>query len=122
MIRRVISNRRGTAAAEFVLTLPMMLALLFGAMEAGHFFWTQHKIVKSVRDGARYASRLDVTQLCANNATLLTQIRNVTTNGQLSGGTPKCPAGRPPTSAWLFRATALLIPGFTLISAPAARS
>lgn len=91
MIRRFISNRCGTAAAEFVLTLPMMLALLFGAMEAGHFFWTQHKIVKSVRDGARYASRLDVTQLCANNATLLTQIRNVTANGQLSGGTPKVP-------------------------------
>lgn len=91
MIRRFIHNRRGAAAAEFVLALPFMLALLFVALEAGHFFWTQHKIVKSVRDGARFASRLDVTRLCANDATLLTEIRNVTATGLFTGGTPKVP-------------------------------
>ncbi|MDC8754810.1 TadE/TadG family type IV pilus assembly protein [Erythrobacter sp. sf7] len=96
MIARFIRNSFGTAAAEFALTLPMMLALLFGAMEAGHFFWTQHKIVKSVRDGARFASRLDVTRLCANDAALLTEIRNVTATGQLvTGGTPKVPGWQP---------------------------
>lgn len=99
MIARFARNRRGSAAAEFVLTLPLMLALLFGAMEAGHFFWTQHKIVKSVRDGARFASRLDVAQLCPSaNATLLTEIRNVTATGQFaSGGTPKVPGWQPAT-------------------------
>lgn len=65
MIRRFTRNRVGTAATEFALTLPLMLALIFGSMEAGHFFWTQHKIVKSVRDGARFASRLDIERLCA---------------------------------------------------------
>jgi Flp pilus assembly protein TadG len=96
VIARFIRNRAGTAAAEFVLVLPMMLALLFGSMEAGHFFWTQHKIVKSVRDGARFASRLDVTRLCAGDATLLTEIRNVTATGQFAGGgTAKVPGWNP---------------------------
>ena len=98
MIRRFIRNRAGAAAAEFVLTLPLMLALLFGSMEAGHFFWTQHKIVKSVRDGARFASRLDVTRLCAGDATLVSEIQNVTATGQLAaGGTPKVPGWKPAT-------------------------
>lgn len=96
MITRFLRNRVGTAAAEFVLTLPMMLALLFGAMEAGHFFWTQHKIVKSVRDGARFASRLDVESVCAGDTTLLTEIRNVTATGQFAdGGRPKVPGWDP---------------------------
>jgi len=96
MIRRFIRNRGGTAATEFALMLPLMLALIFGSMEAGHFFWTQHKIVKSVRDGARFASRLDVERLCAGDAALLTEIRNVTATGQFAaGGTPKVPGWDP---------------------------
>lgn len=99
MIARFARNRLGTAATEFVLALPFMLALLFGAMEAGHFFWTQHKIVKSVRDGARFASRLDVASLCpAADAALLTEIRNITATGQLAaGGTSKVPGWQPAT-------------------------
>lgn len=104
MITRFLRNRVGTAAVEFVLTLPMMLALLFGAMEAGHFFWTQHKIVKSVRDGARFASRLDVDILCpppvggtpsAADASVVEDIQNVTVTGQLTGGYAKVPGWLP---------------------------
>ncbi|MBU2587837.1 MAG: pilus assembly protein [Alphaproteobacteria bacterium] len=96
MIRRFTRNRGGTAATEFALMLPLMLALIFGSMEAGHFFWTQHKIVKSVRDGARFASRLDVERLCAGDAALLEEIRNVTATGQFAaGGTPKVPGWDP---------------------------
>ncbi|MEE4316864.1 MAG: TadE/TadG family type IV pilus assembly protein [Erythrobacter sp.] len=99
MIVRFARDRLGSAAAEFVLTLPLMLALLFGAMEAGHFFWTQHKIVKSVRDGARFASRLEVERLCPTaDAALVEQIRNVTATGQfVAGGTSKVPGWQPAT-------------------------
>lgn len=101
MIRRFARNRKGTAATEFALALPMMFALMFVGMEAGHFFWTQHKLVKAVRDGARYASRADVEDLCnggttAIDATLAEQIRNITVTGQVAaGGTPKVPGWDP---------------------------
>lgn len=90
-------DQRGAAAAEFALALPMMLALLFGAMEAGHYFWTQHKIVKAVRDGVRYASRLDINALCDGTTNVMSNatrdaIRSVTVTGQVaSGGVPKVP-------------------------------
>ena len=96
MIRRFASNKSGAAAAEFVLALPIMLALMFDAMEAGHIFWTQHKIIKSVHDDACFASRLDVGLLCAGDAQTLTNIRNVTATGQVAaGGLPKVPGWNP---------------------------
>jgi Flp pilus assembly protein TadG len=100
MIRPSLQDTKATAAAEFALALPMMLALMFGGFEAGHFFWTEHKLVKSVRDGARYASRLSVTDLC-NGATAVmsddteANIRNVTATGSLAGGAAKVPGWNP---------------------------
>jgi len=96
MMRWFLSDQSGAAAAEFVLTLPIMLALMAGSMEAGHYFWTQHKIVKAVRDGARYATRLDIEDLCSGDPQTLTDIRNVTATGQLAnGGVPKVPGWNP---------------------------
>jgi Flp pilus assembly protein TadG len=100
MIRRFFLDRSGSAAAEFALSLPMMLALMFGGFEAGHFFWTEHKLVKAVRDGARYASRLNVNDLC-NGATVVMSddtedlIRNVTATGSIAGGASKVPGWDP---------------------------
>ena len=100
MIGRWHHDRRGSAAAEFALALPMMLALMFGGFEAGHFFWTEHKLVKAVRDGARFASRLPVDDLC-NGATEAMStdtealIQNVTATGMLANGNPKVPGWNP---------------------------
>lgn len=97
MIGRLVRDRRASAAVEFALSLPMMLALLFVGMEAGHFFWTEHKLVKAVRDGARFAARAEVEDLCdgateAVDTTLATEIRNLTATGQVAdGGTSKVP-------------------------------
>jgi hypothetical protein len=100
MMRRFIRDRRASAAAEFALTLPMMLALMFGGLEAGHFLWTEHKLIKGVRDGARYASRLKVSDLCNGTTEVMSaqteqNIANITVTGQLSGGTPKVPGWTP---------------------------
>jgi hypothetical protein len=100
MIRRWLHDRRASAAAEFALALPMMLALMFCGFEAGHFFWTEHKLVKSVRDGARFASRLPVADLCdgANevmSADTEALIQNVTATGVLADGNPKVPGWDP---------------------------
>ena len=100
MIRRFLACQRGSPAAEFVLALPIMLALLFGGLEAGHFFWTEHKLIKAVREGARYASRLPVEDLCEGaNVVMSTDIedniQNVTATGTLDGETVKVPGWDP---------------------------
>ena len=93
MIRRLIRDKRASASVEFVRALPMVLTLLFVGLEAGHFFWTEHKLVKAVRDGARFASRANIEDVCTissagvltNNLTtaLRTDIQNLTVHGQI---------------------------------------
>ena len=57
MRRTIIRNRSGQAAAEMALVMPILLVLLFGAAEVGHYFYQEHIVVDAVRDGARYAAR-----------------------------------------------------------------
>lgn len=113
MIRRLFPDTRAAAATEFALSLPMMLALLFVGMEAGHFFWSEHKLVKAVRDGARYAARANIEDVCQFQAdgslvnrtdqrfqTLAANIRALTATGALAStdanGQPAY-TGLPPT-------------------------
>jgi Flp pilus assembly protein TadG len=42
------------------LVTPFLLALMFGATELGNYFLTEHALEKQVRDGARFASRLEL--------------------------------------------------------------
>ncbi|PKP86345.1 MAG: pilus assembly protein TadE [Alphaproteobacteria bacterium HGW-Alphaproteobacteria-17] len=84
--------RSGAAAAEMALILPMLIAIMFGGFEAGAYLWTEHKVVKGVRDGARFAARQSFTAYnCSTitDATILGQVQNLTRTGQLSGGTAK---------------------------------
>ncbi|MDP3676140.1 MAG: pilus assembly protein [Novosphingobium sp.] len=57
VLRAFCRDDRGAAAAEMALVLPMLMALLFGGMEGGNFFWREHQVVKAAREGARFASR-----------------------------------------------------------------
>lgn len=84
-------DQSGAAAAELALMLPLMLVLLFGGFEAGHYFYTEHKIVKAVREGARYAGRLPFgAYSCAGGTTTMaTQIQTVTRTGIAAGTTPR---------------------------------
>ena len=94
-----LRNTRAAAAAEMALILPMAFALIFTTMEAGYYFQTEHKAVKYVREGARYASRMNFQNFdCSTSGALgtstdatdmATRIRNVTVTGQVSGGTPR---------------------------------
>ena len=59
MFLRVFQDRSGAAAAEMAMVAPLLMILMLGAMELGHYFYSQHVVVKAVRDGARYASRHD---------------------------------------------------------------
>lgn len=52
---------KGAAAAEMAMVFPFMLILMFGAVELGNLFLDEHTLTKQVRDGARYASRLPLS-------------------------------------------------------------
>lgn len=58
--RALFRNDDAAASAEMVLIAPMLVILMFGSMELGNLFLTEHAVTKQVRDGARYASRLTI--------------------------------------------------------------
>jgi Flp pilus assembly protein TadG len=96
-LRDFLHNRQGAAAAEMALVLPLLLVVLFVTFEGGYFLWNEHKVVKGVRDGARYAGRLafsNYSACAASTATpttlsgqIATDIKQLTRTGKLSGGT-----------------------------------
>jgi Flp pilus assembly protein TadG len=84
----------GAAAVELALVLPLALVLIFTASEAAYFIWNQHKVVKGVRDAARYAGRLDFSNFdCTTNSFSgnSSAVKNLARTGQLSGGTTVVP-------------------------------
>lgn len=97
MLRAFFRNTRGAAAVEMALMLPMLMTLMFGGMEGAYFFWAEHRVVKAVRDGARYAGRQSFDQYtCGGSGTIVgatnTAIKNLTRTGTLNGtGAPLVP-------------------------------
>ena len=75
--------------------LPLMLILIFVGLEAGHYLFTEHKVIKAVREGSRYAGRLPFnTYDCSSDSVDSTadqNIRNVTRTGTPSGSVPLVP-------------------------------
>ena len=91
--RRIRRETSGAAAAEMALVLPLLMVVLFGSFEVGHFFYSAHIANKGVRDGARFAARQNFTLLgcgpaVADGPTDI-RIKEVTRTGQPSGGTPR---------------------------------
>nr|WP_298897292.1 TadE/TadG family type IV pilus assembly protein [uncultured Altererythrobacter sp.] len=89
--RRFINNTRGAAAAEMALILPLSILLLFTGLEAGHYFYQQHQVVKALRDGARYAARQSFDDMTCGtpNGTVVTNVQNLTVYGTLGTGSPR---------------------------------
>jgi len=94
MMLRVFSfarDRRGAAAAEMALVLPLLLTIMYGSLELGNYFMNEHSLVKAVRDGARFAARQSFTNYtsCSGSpgGTVVDDTTKVVRNGYLSGGT-----------------------------------
>ena len=101
-VRGFLRDESGTAAAEMALVTPLLLILMFGGMELGKFFLDQHVVVKSVRDGARYAARQPFgSYVCSSKSVsgdVVTRTRNLIRTGQIStGGTPRLSYWTDPT-------------------------
>lgn len=88
-VRRLAADRTGSAAAEMALVLPLLLVIMFGTFELGHFFYSEHIVQKAVRDAARYASRLPITNYpaCVPTAGAELQIQKVARTGVPDGTT-----------------------------------
>jgi Flp pilus assembly protein TadG len=74
------ASSKGSAAAEMVLVLPLLVMLMFGSAELGKYFLDEHVAVKAVRDGARYASRQGFSQYVCPAGTVSTDVTNRTRN------------------------------------------
>lgn len=94
------SDRSASAAVEMALSLPLLLALMFGAFELGDYFLSEHVVQKAVRDASRYAARLPLVQPdgttvnydCTSSTvgtTAQQQIRNVARTGDPNGTTAR---------------------------------
>jgi len=85
----------GSAAVEMVLVTPLLLILLFGSVELGNFFLSEHALVKAVRDGAVYAARNEIDNFdCSSdtiNPTVVSNTETLIRTGTLSGGTDRLP-------------------------------
>ena len=46
-------NQRGAAAVEFALVLPIFIALVFGIIQYGFYFWTAETANSAAREAAR---------------------------------------------------------------------
>ncbi len=88
-LRHILKDSSGAAAAEMVLILPVALALLFATFEGAYYAICEHRVIKGVRDAARYAARLDRSFYACPAATFtgsVSTIKNLARTGQLSGG------------------------------------
>ena len=85
-------DRRGAAAAEMALVAPLLLVIMLGSVELGHFMYDEHILTKAVRDGARYAARQGFSNYdCSGepSATVRDNTRALVKTMVLSGGTDR---------------------------------
>lgn len=90
MLGALARCRRGAAAVEMALVLPLLLVILFGSVELGNYFMNEHSLSKAVRDGARFAARQSFTDYssCGGSpdGTVVDDTRTIVMNGYLAGG------------------------------------
>lgn len=92
-LRSLMRSASGSAAAEMALVSPILILLLFGAVEIGNYFYNEHVLVKGVRDGARYAARQAFANYttCSGSPpqTVIDSTKQLVRTGQLSGGSDR---------------------------------
>lgn len=87
-VRHFLRNSCGAAAAELALLLPLLTVLMFGGMEVGGYLWAEHQVIKSVRNGARFAGRQDFANFVCdadNVGAADTAVRNLIRTGTVDG-------------------------------------
>jgi hypothetical protein len=60
--RALRRGQRGAAAVEFALVLPVFLAVVFGTIDYGWYYYQRFTLAAAVRDGIRYGVTVAVSQ------------------------------------------------------------
>jgi Flp pilus assembly protein TadG len=84
-------DRTAAAAVEMALVLPILLVLIFGAVELGNYFLAEHVVSKGVRDASRYAARLPLSNFDCGSGTMTnpTPVQRLARTGQPDGTTAR---------------------------------
>ncbi len=89
--RSLIADSRASAATEMALVAPFLVLLMLGSVDLGNYLLSEHAVQKGVRDAARYASRLPITEYpaCVPSSSAETQIQKVARTGEPDGTTAR---------------------------------
>ena len=104
---RLLRSTRGAAAVEMALVTPLLLIIMMGSFELGNYFMNEHRLVKAVRDGARFAGRqafvwYDCSAGTIPGGTVVPDTQNVVKTGLYSGGSASLANWTPTTVSVTF--------------------
>lgn len=98
---KTLSCRKGTAAVEFAIILPLLVVLVFGIIEFSLLLYDKHVITNASREGARYGivfrdtervPDAEITQkvneYCSNYLVTFGAVNSPTTTITRSGSSP----------------------------------
>ena len=89
-----LRDQRGAAAAEMALMVPLLLTLMFVGFEAGNYFYNEQRVIKAVREGARYGGRLGFAAYPCDGTTdtdAVEKIQQITRSGTVTGTGSRVP-------------------------------
>jgi hypothetical protein len=78
-------NQRGQAVVELAFQIPLMLLILFGAVQVARVFYTYHALHKALRGGAGLLARSVNVNYCDISDAALANARNFVVFGNLQG-------------------------------------
>jgi Flp pilus assembly protein TadG len=116
---------RGAAAVEFALVLPILLAMLVGIMEFGHYYNAQLTLTNAAREGARSMAITKVVDTAKSHAQAAAgSLTPAPTIGNITVSPSTCSAGATVTTTVKYYVpafTGLYGPGLTLTGKAAMR-
>jgi Flp pilus assembly protein TadG len=101
-------DTEGAAFLEAAVAIPVLIPLIFGALEFSWYFHKQQLVESGVRDAARYLARTNAANSDANpcnDATSVSNAKLIATNGVISGGTARVPG-------WTVGSVTITCPSF----------
>jgi Flp pilus assembly protein TadG len=75
------------------LVIPLLVGLMFGSVDLGNYFLSEHVVDKAVRDAARYAARLPFADFNCTSGTMTdpSAVQKLARTGDPAGTTARLP-------------------------------